>query len=131
MAPGPALASLASRAATARRARPALLVGDFNRPLAPGWERDINDALLRQDIADAANGDPALRLDSAAALAEGSERVRAKFGFACTASAASLDRIELRAATHPPDAEVEVLRPDSIERTLVGKARRVIDHRSR
>lgn len=47
-----------------------LLVGDFNRPLAPGWERDINDALLRQDIADAANGDPALRLDSAAALAE-------------------------------------------------------------
>ena len=28
-------------------------------------------------------------------------------------------------------AEVEVLRPDSIERTLVGKARRVIDHRSR
>ncbi|QPS07124.1 phenylacetate--CoA ligase [Delftia acidovorans] len=29
------------------------------------------------------------------------------------------------------NAEVEVLRPDSIERTLVGKARRVIDHRSR
>jgi phenylacetate-CoA ligase len=28
-------------------------------------------------------------------------------------------------------AEVEVLRPDSIERTLVGKARRVIDQRSR
>ncbi|MCG3781316.1 phenylacetate--CoA ligase PaaK [Delftia acidovorans] len=28
-------------------------------------------------------------------------------------------------------ADVEVLRPDSIERTLVGKARRVIDHRSR
>lgn len=47
-----------------------LLVGDFRRPLAPGWESDIDDQLLRQDIADAANGDPGKRLDSAAALAE-------------------------------------------------------------
>ncbi len=46
-----------------------LLVGDFRRPLAPGWESDIDDVLLRQDIADAANGDPAKRLESAAALA--------------------------------------------------------------
>ncbi|GAB1406449.1 hypothetical protein MASR1M8_03680 [Thermomonas brevis] len=47
-----------------------LLVGDFRRPLAPGWESDIEDPLLRQDIADAANGDPAKRLDSASELAE-------------------------------------------------------------
>lgn len=47
-----------------------LLVGDFRRPLSPGWEADIADPLLREDIADAANGDPARRLDSAAALAE-------------------------------------------------------------
>lgn len=47
-----------------------LLIGDFRRPLAPGWERDIDDKLLREDIAAAANGDPSLRLDSAAALAE-------------------------------------------------------------
>lgn len=47
-----------------------LLVGDFRRPLAPGWESDIDDPLLREDIADAANGDPAKRLDSAATLAE-------------------------------------------------------------
>jgi len=46
-----------------------LLVGDFRRPLAPGWESDIDDPLLRQDIADAANGDPAKRLESVAALA--------------------------------------------------------------
>ena len=46
-----------------------LLVGDFRRPLSPGWEQDIDDPLLRQDIADAANGDPARRLDSAAVLA--------------------------------------------------------------
>ncbi len=47
-----------------------LLVGDFRRPLAPGWESDIDDPLLQQDIADAADGDPKKRLESAAALAE-------------------------------------------------------------
>lgn len=47
-----------------------VLVGDFRRQLAPGWENDIEDPLLRQDIADAADGDPAKRLDSAATLAE-------------------------------------------------------------
>lgn len=46
------------------------LVGDFTRPLAPGWESDIDDSLLRQDIGDAANGDPAKRLDSSAMLAD-------------------------------------------------------------
>lgn len=46
-----------------------LLVGDFRRPLAPGWEGDIEDPLLREDIAAAAHGDPARRLDSASALA--------------------------------------------------------------
>ncbi|TXH65324.1 MAG: tetratricopeptide repeat protein [Thermomonas sp.] len=47
-----------------------LLVGDFRRPMSPGWESDIDDPLLRQDIADAANGDPRKRLESAEALAE-------------------------------------------------------------
>lgn len=46
-----------------------LVVGDFRRPLAPGWEADVADPLLRQDIADAASGDPAKRLDSATVLA--------------------------------------------------------------
>ncbi|WP_442683138.1 protein kinase domain-containing protein [Stenotrophomonas sp. JC08] len=46
-----------------------MVVGDFRRPLAPGWESDIADPLLRQDIADAANGDPGKRLESAALLA--------------------------------------------------------------
>ena len=36
--------------------------GDFRKPLAPGWEADIDDPLLREDIADAACGDPARRL---------------------------------------------------------------------
>jgi len=47
-----------------------LVVGDFRRPLAPGWEAEIVDPLLREDIADAACGDPAKRLSSAADLVE-------------------------------------------------------------
>ena len=47
-----------------------LTIGDFRKPLAPGWEAEISDPLLREDIADAACGDPARRLRSAAELAE-------------------------------------------------------------
>jgi DNA-binding winged helix-turn-helix (wHTH) protein len=47
-----------------------LVVGDFGRVPAPGWEREIGDALLRDDIADAAAGDPDARIGSAAALAD-------------------------------------------------------------
>jgi eukaryotic-like serine/threonine-protein kinase len=46
------------------------LVGDFRKPLAPGWEAEIQDPLLREDVAEAASGDPAKRLSSAADLAE-------------------------------------------------------------
>ena len=47
-----------------------IVVGDFRRPLAPGWEAGIEDPLLREDIADAACGDPAKRIQSPAALVE-------------------------------------------------------------
>ena len=47
-----------------------LIVGDFRKPLAPGWEAEIKDPLLREDISDAACGDPAKRLNSAADLVE-------------------------------------------------------------
>ncbi|MGD0567351.1 MAG: winged helix-turn-helix domain-containing protein [Candidatus Sulfotelmatobacter sp.] len=47
-----------------------LTIGDFRKPLAPGWEADIKDALIREDIADAACGDPNKRLKSAADLVE-------------------------------------------------------------
>src|SRR5580698_1651584 len=47
-----------------------LAIADFRKPLAPGWEADVNDPLLREDIADAACGDPAKRLNSAANLVE-------------------------------------------------------------
>lgn len=47
-----------------------LVVGDTRRSLAPGWEKGVSDELLREDIAEAAAGDPADRLGDAAALAQ-------------------------------------------------------------
>lgn len=44
--------------------------GNFFQSPAPGWEDHISDPLLRQDIADAANVDPAHRITSVTALAE-------------------------------------------------------------
>jgi DNA-binding winged helix-turn-helix (wHTH) protein/serine/threonine protein kinase len=45
------------------------LVGDLRRPLVSGWEREIDDPLLREDIAQATDGDPARRIASAVELA--------------------------------------------------------------
>lgn len=47
-----------------------LLVGDLRRSLAPGWEADIADELLREDIALAAAANPERRLLSAREFAE-------------------------------------------------------------
>jgi len=47
-----------------------LTVGDFRQPLSAGWEAEIDDPLLRTDVASAANGNPALRPASAAHLAD-------------------------------------------------------------
>lgn len=47
-----------------------LLVADFRKPLSPGWESEIGDPLLREDIAEAACGNPARRLKSAGDLVD-------------------------------------------------------------
>ena len=47
-----------------------LVVGDFQRPLSAGWEDEIDDPLLKQDIATAANGDPDKRMNSVQELVE-------------------------------------------------------------
>ena len=47
-----------------------LVVGDFRRPLAPGWEREVADPLLCEDIAACADLDPARRLVDARLLAQ-------------------------------------------------------------
>jgi serine/threonine protein kinase/DNA-binding winged helix-turn-helix (wHTH) protein len=45
------------------------LAGDFQKLLSPGWEREIDDELLRSDIASAVDGNPNTRLADAASLA--------------------------------------------------------------
>ena len=73
-----------------------MVVADLRRPLAPGWEREFEDALLREDIAAASDVDPAQRLADAGELAR---RLR------------SLDtRRAARAAAHTAAAEAERLR---------------------
>ena len=47
-----------------------LVVGDPQRTLAPGWERQVEDELLREDIAACVDGSPDRRLGSAAELAQ-------------------------------------------------------------
>jgi DNA-binding winged helix-turn-helix (wHTH) protein len=47
-----------------------LAAGDFRKPLSPGWEADVPDPVLRDDIAEAACGDAGRRTGSVAILAE-------------------------------------------------------------
>jgi eukaryotic-like serine/threonine-protein kinase len=68
---------LAGRAATAKSDIYALgvmlyqlLVGDLHRPLTAGWEADVDDELLAEDIALAADGNPKRRLGDARVLAD-------------------------------------------------------------
>ncbi len=46
-----------------------VLAGDWRRPLAPGWDRDIDNPILREDIAAAAASQTAERIGDAAELA--------------------------------------------------------------
>lgn len=46
-----------------------MVIGDPEKPLAPGWERYVSDPLLREDIAVCVDGDPAQRLAGTAELA--------------------------------------------------------------
>ncbi len=80
-----------------------MIVGDLNRPLAAGWERDVSDELLRHDISDAAAGDLARRLDSAKLLKKRLETLDARRADAQAAS----DQALLAAAL---EAEHEQLR---------------------
>jgi len=47
-----------------------LAVGDLRRPLGPGWERDIDDEILREDIARCVDIDPQRRLSDAGELSK-------------------------------------------------------------
>ena len=47
-----------------------LLVGDFRRPMSTGWQRDIDDSLLVEDLTAATEGRPEDRLGSVSDLVE-------------------------------------------------------------
>ena len=72
-----------------------LIVGDFSRALAPGWERDIEDPLLREDIARCIDGKPENRFAHCDELAQ---RLRAIPQRARSLRAASQRKIALRVA---------------------------------
>ncbi len=42
-----------------------IVIGEFTKALAPGWDRDVPDDLVREDIAATADGDPERRLSAA------------------------------------------------------------------
>jgi serine/threonine protein kinase/class 3 adenylate cyclase len=46
-----------------------MVIGDLHKPLAPGWEREIEDELIREDIATAADGNPSKRFPDPSILA--------------------------------------------------------------
>lgn len=54
------------------------LSGDFRRPMAPGWEDDIADPLLREDLAAATRSQPDARLASVAEWVDRLERLDAR-----------------------------------------------------
>ena len=55
-----------------------MIAGDLQTLPSPGWEIDIPDPLLRQDIADAANRDPGARIQNATTLAERLQTLEAR-----------------------------------------------------
>ena len=75
-----------------------LLVGDLNRPIAPGWEAGIGDPLLCQSIALATDGDPARRLPTVAALIEHLAGLEARRAAAADARLREQRLIEAEAA---------------------------------
>ena len=74
-----------------------LVVGDFKRPLSPGWEREVQDPLLREDIALAADGNPAHRLAEAGELAQRLRNLPARRSALAAASRAAVAQAEAEA----------------------------------
>lgn len=70
-----------------------LVVGDFGRAIAPGWERDITDPLLREDIARLVDGSVERRSHDASQVAD---QLRSLEGRREQLAAATRQRIDAR-----------------------------------
>jgi eukaryotic-like serine/threonine-protein kinase len=75
-----------------------MVVADLRRPLAPGWDREVDDALLREDIAAASDVDPAQRLGDAGELARRLRTLETRRAERAAAHAAAADSERLRFA---------------------------------
>jgi eukaryotic-like serine/threonine-protein kinase len=75
-----------------------LLCGDLHKSLSSGWERDIDDALQREDIAAATDGDPVRRIASAVELAERIRRLDQRRNQRAASDAAAQQALEDAAA---------------------------------
>lgn len=75
-----------------------MVVGDLRRPLAPGWEREVDDELLREDIAAASDVDPAKRLADAGELARRLQTLDTRRAERAAAQAATREAERLRIA---------------------------------
>ncbi len=74
-----------------------LIVGDFSRPLSPGWERDIASHWLREDIAAATQGHPADRLKTVSELLQRLQRHEQRRGEAARQEEAEHERAQAAA----------------------------------
>jgi eukaryotic-like serine/threonine-protein kinase len=84
-----------------------LAIGDLRRPLVSGWEREVPDEFLREDILAATDGSPAFRPPSAKALADRLRRLsarrekRAHDEAGRRAAAAAIEALRRRRARRP------------------------------
>jgi len=75
-----------------------MVVCDLRRPLAPGWEREVEDELLREDIAAASDVDPARRLADAGELTRRLQTLDTRRAARAAAQAAAAEAERLRLA---------------------------------
>jgi class 3 adenylate cyclase/formylglycine-generating enzyme required for sulfatase activity len=76
------------------------VLGDFGHALAPGWERDVEDQYLREDISACVDGNPDRRLNAASELVERLQSIskRRADDEAAKAARAETERLKLRKA---------------------------------
>ena len=91
-----------------------LVVGDLKRPLATGWQRLVDDALLCSDIAAVVDLDPARRLADAAELARRLRSLPARREQAATEVARAAESEVLRQALVKSTARRRLLRAVAI-----------------
>ncbi len=73
-----------------------MVVGDLKRPLASGWERDVTDDLLRNDIAECVDGEPSRRPASAQEVSDRIERIEQRHEERARQAQARLDAKQAR-----------------------------------